>query len=701
MARKIENESIETRAQEIEEEAVDVVGGDSQLRSLLAKQYKTAQDAIRYMSLDWDEYEDLLFVYGRNADNTRQMMSEGSLSSIVIERAGRVMAQLPSGSVKALGLQDQGKGLLMELVLEKYIFPNANEQFDLETKLFLWDMYSNVYGSMAMCYDWCDSENYTGPDCWLVPIRNFFPQQGRMSVKDCDFVFISTFVSRDYLQQLVEDEVPNYDLQAITEILAETREGGTKPKARDDYLRTNPMFEYRRRAPYTDTGDIEIVTKYEAGSDGRWIDFAPDFGGRVIRNIENPHQNGRIPVVLKYAMPSLDSIIGLGDMERGRYIQYAMDTTVNLQIDAQKLRTYPPIKIVNGNVVMPTVRFQPGAKWLMSNPTDITHHQFPDIDNNLNLSYQFLKGALSNVTGNTTSQTSAESNAPTAGKTPQAIKAQNAQQSTRDAIDLKFGAKAITELLEGFIDLTLRMPQRKPIELYCFGDEIAQIAENYEDIKDVIRISKNGKTVKITIKGERLKNEKGYQYEIDPTSTRKKDEEAEHAQLLEIWNEFLPNAPALMQLLAPAGKTVDVAELFTEMIKTGGIDNWKKIIKPLHQALPGQQPGSPGQAQGGAPVPSEAINIKDLPPVGASQMAAQAGLQIPPEAFMENKQAESELKTQQQVAVKQVGAPPQTVIHTPPPTIGDPQLAQAHAQIQARSGALAQRLQEELNGRPQ
>ena len=138
MAKK-DDEATESRVQEIEEEGSDVIGGDNQLRSSLAKQYKTAQDAIRYFSLDWDEYEDLLFVYGRNADNSKQRLSEGSLSTIVIERAGRVMSQLPMGSVNALGLQNQGKGLLMDLVLEKYIYPNADEQYDLETKLFLWD----------------------------------------------------------------------------------------------------------------------------------------------------------------------------------------------------------------------------------------------------------------------------------------------------------------------------------------------------------------------------------------------------------------------------------------------------------------------------------------------------------------------------------------------------------------------------------
>src|ERR1035438_3909435 len=188
-----------THTQDVEQEPSNEIGGNFELRSVLAKEFKTSWEAIRYFSLDWDEYENLLFLNSRSKDNAKQRLSDGSLSAIVIERAGRVMSQMPTGSVQALGLQNQGKGLLMDLVLEKYIFPNANEQYDLETKLMLWDAYSNVYGTMAMCYDWTVEQNYVGPTCWLVPMRNFFPQQGRLSVRNCDFVFISTFQPRTWL----------------------------------------------------------------------------------------------------------------------------------------------------------------------------------------------------------------------------------------------------------------------------------------------------------------------------------------------------------------------------------------------------------------------------------------------------------------------------------------------------------------------
>lgn len=679
------NEKTENLTSEIEAESTGVVGGDTRLRSLLAKEYKTCQDALRYFSLDWDEFEDLLFVQSRTPDNARVRLSEGSLSTIVRERAGRVMAQMPAGSVQALGLQNQGKGLLMDLILEKYIYPNASEQYDLETKLFMWDAYSNVYGAMPMCYDWTVRQNYVGPDCWLVPIRNFFPQQGRFSINNCDYVYISNFVPRPFLEEIVEEGIEDYDLDAIKEILVETSTGKTKPKARDDYLRVNPMWQYRRRAPFTDTGDIEIVTKYEAGDDGRWIDFAPDFGNRVIRNIPNPHQNGRIPVILKYAWPTLDSIIGLGDMEAGRYIQYAMDTTVNLQIDAQKLRTYPPVKIVNGNVVMTTMRMQPGAKWLVSNPNDVSHHQFPDMNDFLSLSYQFLKGALSNVTGNTTTQTSSESNSPVQGKTPQAIKAQQQSQSTRDAMDAKLMEKAIEELFGGMINLINDVQHKEPMEFYMFGQEIAQIAQEYPDIKDAVKLDtkdiKTAKVAKITVKPSRIKNEKGYLYKIDPMSTRQTDQQKEHEQLLEIWQEFMPQAGPIEQLLNAAGQTLDFPEFFKELIVTGGLRNWKKIIKPLPA---GSQQGQMGASSQGAPQPvqpSVSLSGKLGPnaTAGAEQLAG-----LPADVM--------------QPAPQPVPQPQPMAAPVAGPTLSDPDIAQAKAQIAAHAQGLAQKIQGGLNG---
>lgn len=684
----------------------NTVGGDSALRSLLSKQYEAAQSAIRYFSLDWDEFEDLLMVQGRTPDNTRVRVAEGSLSSIVIERAGRVMANLPSGSVHALGLQNMGKGMLMQLTLDKYIVPNADYQYDMETKLWMWDMYSNVYGVQPMMYDWEDNENYTGPTCWMPHIRNFFPQQGRLSVRNCDYVYVSNFVSREEFQKWVDDDIDDYDLDAVQQVLNETAHGATMPKARMDYLRNNPMWEWRRRAPFTDTGEIEVVTKFERGPEGRWIDFCPDFANRVIRNIPNPHKNGRIPVVLKYGIPTLDSIVGRGDMEAGRYQQYAVDTMMNLMIDAMKLRTYPPIKVVNGNVIMPTIRFQPGAKWLVTGPNDVSHHQFPDIQDNMNLTMQMLKGALNNTLGNSQSQSSTESAiAPQQGKTPAAIKNQQMSESTRDLIDQRMMSQSIQELYGGMINLVASVDHDNPIEFYMFDKEIQQIAANYPDIKDAISFPSKStgadiseqKAIKVTLKPSRLKNEKGYLYKINPGSTAKQDQQQTHQQLLEIWTEYLPNMPVVDAKLQQEQKQMDFAELFTRVLETGGLRDAQSLIKPIVMTgNQGAQPPGQGQ-QGPQESLTEQINIKDLPPAGQVQLAQQAGIQTTPQDWTGQQQQEAALKTQSQVAVKKTPAAPTPQPAAPAPaSMGDPAIAHARAQINAKHNEVAMALQKQL-----
>ncbi len=666
------------------------VGGDSSLRSTLASQFTTAQNNLRYFSLDWNDYEDLVAVKSRTADNSHRRLSDGTLSSIVIERAGRNASQMPIGSITSNSLANVGQAQLMDLVLHKHILPNANEQYDFATKMFLWNMYSNTYGTMVMQYDWSVRNDYTGPDCWLVPIRNYFIQQGRFSIQNSDYVFVSNFVSRDFLQGLIDNNDESWDLDAVQIVLNKSKDKALVPKARLDYLRNNPEFEFRRRAPFTDTGQIEVVTKYESSiytSDvGHWTAFCPDYENIVIRNIGNPHKSGVIPLVEKFSIPTLDSPIGFGDAERGALLQWATDTTLNLQVDAQKLRTYPPIKIINGNVVMPTVRFTPGAKWMVTTPNDITHHQFPEVDTSTNQIYQYLKGALNNVSGNTTTEISAENTDTTQGKTPASIKAQQASQSTRDSIDTMLMEQSVEKLINGMVDLVSRIPQQKPIELFGFGQEVQQIAKNYPDIMENIKfVNKNkglsiydASAIKIDIKPNDLITDKGYRYKIQVGSTKKADKENQENIASQLLTDFLPQAPMVNQLMEMSGKTIDFGSLIETIFQNSGLSNLKEIIKPMSMGnAPGQQgPTNQGNGQTGEKqkLPNELINFKDVvaqDPQVADAMLQQAGL--PP---MQQPQAQSPQGQMLQGQPQQSGQSPVG--------IGNPEIAQAKAAMAAQ-----------------
>ncbi len=701
------------RALEIEQPD-STIGGDPALRSLLAQEYEQCQRAIKYFALDWDEYEDLLMVQSRTADNLHVRVSEGSLSTIVIERAGRVMAQMPSGVVNALGIKNTGQSLLYNLLLHNWIYPNANEQYDLETKLFLWDMYSNVYGTFGMMYDWAYREDYSGPDCWLIPMRNLWPQQGRFSTKNSDYMYVSTFMGRNDLEAIIDNKVPGYDLECIAEVLKATENKAVVPASENDYLRHNPMWQYRRRANYTNTGQFEIVTKYEAGKDGRWISFFADYGNKVMRNIENPHKDGRIPVVLKYALPTLDSIVGLGDMEKGRYMQYAMDTVLNLQIDYQKIHTYPPLKVIMQNVVMPSVRLQPGAKWGVSSMSDIGHHELPEADQSHNMTYQFLEKAINNVAGNTTTPTQGSGpNATQAAKSPEAIKSNGKDESTHDAIDLKFMQKAIEELFGGMLNLInvhAADPDSEPVELDLFDDEIKQLMDaGYDDIKDIVKFDgkakgkdiNDAKSVYLKIPPDRLKNQRGIRYKIDAGSTLEQNQEEQHEQLNEIMTTYVENAASVEALLNAGGQTLDFPELFKQWFISGGLKQWNTILKPLAQGTQVGQQGASNQgaqqaAQQAQPPPGESINFKDvagMAPQAGAAMLQQAGLPgqelLQPQPMQPGMpaqqiagQPQSPDMSQVQQSQQQLPQQPTQTQPTPgQPFIQDPEIRQAHAQI--------------------
>lgn len=668
----------------------DVVGGDNQLRSKLAADLEDSQRPIRYMSLDWDDFEDLLFVLGRNGNDPLNTFSEGSLSSIVIERSGRTMAQLPSGVVNAYSIKDQGKSLLMNLLLHNYVLPNATTQYDMKTKLQLWDLLSNTYGTMFMVYDWVTRDDYTGPDCWLPYIRNCFPQQGRMSPNDCEFFFVSDFVSRDSLTRIADENDRVYDVEAVKQILTKAnRSTAVMPSARNDYLRNNPMFTQRRRASLSNTDEIEIVTCYERGKDGRWMSFAPDYQNSIIRNIQNPHHSGRIPVVAKYSLPIMDSMIGLGDMEKGRYMQYAKDDVIHLNKDRLALSTYPPMKIIEDNVTMPSVRLQPSAKMLVSGPNDITWHSLPTNQSDSNLLYQMIGGALNNVAGTTTTTTSGENTDPTQGKTPEAIKSQNASQNTRDEMNTARMESAIQELYEGMINL-INTRQKDPIEFYMFGDEIKQIiSQGYDDIKDIVKFSGKNKGAKlddassvlITIQPNRLSNDKGYRYKIDAGSTLAEDQAEQHQQLNEIMTTYIQNPTVISSLLEQGGQSIDFPEMFKQWFISGGLKSWNEILKPMATSTqPGQmgannQPGQGQQAEQHRP-PSVTLQGK-LGPNGLA--GAEQAAQLP---------VDQPQPTSQMLMQSAAQANPQQFA---PSGFTDPDIAQAHAQMQAIAAQVGQR----------
>ena len=445
------------------------------------KDYQEDWDIHRkYVSDNFDSWEAMLLgqVYdsvSKSIDGSK--ITDSYAMTLAKERADRVVAKLPEGQTLPIGKADLGKAAFMDIIRQKWIYPNANAQHPFLEKLNMWQLYSSVYGYMPMYYDWnVSTTGYVGPDCWLWNPRNLIPQQGRTSIADMDYVTALTWVSKKYLEDMLETEGGGWNADAIRALL-ESDETTSQDTERDTET------ERVRIAQGTKKG-ICLATRYESGEDGEWITFAPDNGCIEVRRLKNPHKNGRIPFVIKYSQPTYDSFYGLGDFQRAKPLQYARDGLTNFYFKGIKMNLIPPI-IVNANGVLKhTIDYREGAVMVETLPNSIRRLETSTAG------LATYQGAQSNLTGSllslygsqNASIPGAESLNPSQGKTPQAINLYSDKEATRDGAERRHLVAAIQELVDGFFSLVANIGTEE-IPVSLFADDIKDIVElGLEDV---------------------------------------------------------------------------------------------------------------------------------------------------------------------------------------------------------------------------
>lgn len=590
----------------------------TELKTALGGELQGAFDAMADHRVTWDDKESLLLLKNNDqlATEYQSQVNDGRLSTLVWERTARVMGQVPKGMVRAMTKADKGKSQLMDLALWRYIIPNANATMDHLVKLRQWNFYSAVYGSMPMLYFWRVDDDYVGPDCYLVPIRNFFPQPGRTSIEDCDWVMISTMMTVGELKRYAEDKTNTWDSAALNRVIQKAKKGA-KTSTKDPQKTSLVERQYQSSQTQGGKGDfaeVEVVTKYEAGSDGHWISFCPEYENEVIRDVENQHGNAKIPVIMKHCFPLPDSIIGLGDFERGKTLQFAMNSLINLYLDSVKMKLFPPILVNTQETIMSSLEWGPGAVWKVKGPGAIEEFDFsPQGYNSFNSTYANLNAALQSQMGSTTTEVnSEEAGDPTFGKTPEGLKLQGARESTRDNWDRFFMEKAIGDLYEAFVNMMAKQSKdSKEAVFHIFGKEVEEISK-VEETKDVVELfdSKQGAKVKI---GHKDVGDCEYRFLIDEGTTQKEDQKEAFQNLMQFF-QVLPN---LGQVLQEEGHRINWPWFIRQMVVHSGVEGAAdNLILDDEQAEQKRQEKLQQTAEAtaaGKDIDFSNVNYKDLP----------------------------------------------------------------------------------------
>jgi hypothetical protein len=602
-------------------------------------------DALSVERSSWEDKEKSIIgmpVDSYTSNKSGSKINDMSMHTAIIKRTNATIGQLPTGKVQAITKADAGKNIAMDLILRKYVIPNAKTQHDMFTKAWMWEFYSLFFGTYDVLVDYVVTDKYVGPDWYLIPKRRGIPQKNRISIDDCDRYSVISNVSRKWLLSRDTKTWKNID-----KLLEQTK----GPKEDSELQSYN---ESKNNNSTIGTGkdevdDIEIITTYEGD---RWFTFSRDTK-LTLRDIDNKGIQGELPIVSKHCFPLIDRYHGLGEYERLNPLQNSINSLIALYLQGIKMSLHPPLKLYLPDLVASTIADEPGAKWVLKNMNvnAITEHtRSPQGINSFQATYSFLKGALLNAAG-TTDTTSGEDFAAGMGKSPQALKMQAAFDQARSNFDQKMMDESMGKVFDKMVNL-IATKQEKPIKMNLFKKELESIQKYNPDLTEMFESGNYGE---VTIKPEFLKDKDKtvkYKFFIDPSSTVKKDQAIENQTLDTILATVAKFPGAMEQAMAKGfvimgNKKIDIAQTIKKFVSTSGIQDPEEIVSELQpeelqqiqaeeamkasqaqpgQMIPGQQPTGPGIEQimggqeGGLP-PSPG-----MPSVGAPNMGAPQGM---------------------------------------------------------------------------
>lgn len=603
---------------------------DQTLSDYEQKYYRDYAEALQNHNdniKDYDAYEamDMAKVFDEESKKTKNGLTDSMTATIYGERAARVVGQLPKGQIKALGKKDTGKGMLMDLIRTNWIFPNANAQRSLKQKLYRWQYRKSKYGWSVVYVDInVAPSGYYGPNLWNCSNRNFLPQPGFETIADMDYVHYIVYKSPQWVLDLLDQpDSAGYHKETIEEMRQTLKEAtrSTDSYRDDSQTRQNQSQTIRQ---------IAVATRYESGKDGKWITFLPAFGCKVIREIDNPHKNEKIPFVNLAAAKDSESWYTAGDFHTSMPMQAANDGVFN-SFFKQMNRNLNPPTVVNAQTVIPHAfnPNEPGSILQMNGPVGDVK-VLESNANSLNFfqsSQSVTRGALQSIAGTTDTRTNAEAASdPAFGKTPEALKMISEREATRDAQDRDLFEEAFKEVVDLWLSIILTIPEKVPVDL--FSEEAIEIVKNGgEDLLDLLE---NGKKAKLSDLAEYDESESGdkitlridpkklkgleYRFELEPNSSAKQTKEAQ--------------LDTFMGYIGFLGKIQNVVDNYTE--RTGKVMSLEKVnetfanltdIPGLDELFIDAQPeeaqpsetspgtsGEPGANPGTIPMPPEAVS---------------------------------------------------------------------------------------------
>ena len=399
--------------------------------------------------------------------------TDGTAASIIIKSPRRAIQQLPTGVVSAAD-ENSPWPILAEFVYLEKILPNANTEYDLIHKCWMTMEAGETFGGVAVYTPMLYKDGELLPDYIVVSWRDVFIQPGKKSASDSNYLFMRTWWQETDVEQLIDEEKerrrkareenaeyePSWDLEAIEEIKDAII-------SKDDKAQNEAEQERS-----LDPSGIEIVTGFQVGVGATFYTFNPATE-KIVRRKQNKDPRGKITLDWYFydtdgANPLGRSVLELigplqnlidGDMQAYQYNRAAaLQPTVNVFGNINERRLNFGANAIN------KIQDQ-NARIEVMNVDTTAIREYPNL-------YGLQKSQMLNLVNSPDTSISAEVGNPGFGKTPQALKTQQAQLSIDDNA-LRKGFEAFFEAWSETA-INLYFAERSGVEKMQLDDETAE-----------------------------------------------------------------------------------------------------------------------------------------------------------------------------------------------------------------------------------
>lgn len=399
--------------------------------------------------------------------------TDGTAASIIIKSPRRTIQQLPTGVVSTVD-ENSPWPIIAEFVYLEKILPNANAEYDLIHKCWMTMEAGETFGSVAVYTPMLYNDGELLPDYLIVSWRDIFIQPGKKSASDSDYLFMRTWWQETDVKKLIDAEKerrckakeenaeyePSWDLEALEEIKDAII-------SKDDKAQNEAEQERS-----LDPSGIEIVTGFQVGADATFYTFNPATE-KIVRRKQNKDPRGKIRVSWYFYDADGANPLGRSVLELIGPLQNLIDGDMQAYQYNRSSSLLPTVNVF-GNVNERRLNFCPNAvnkiqdqnaRIEVMNVDTTAIREYPNL-------YGLQKSQMLNLVNSPDTSISAEVGNPGFGKTPQALKTQQAQLSIDDN-SLRKGFEAFFEEWSETA-INLYFAERSGVEKMQLDDETAE-----------------------------------------------------------------------------------------------------------------------------------------------------------------------------------------------------------------------------------